>query len=109
MNVEIPDKKHSHLLKKMKCELEDNEFIKNIAHHHIDSFNYVMSDVLKNLHKYIKPLTIKSTEKTKDIFSKMIVTFESFDLEMPMKELQTNLKRSNELFPPRVQGERAEL
>jgi DNA-directed RNA polymerase beta subunit len=96
-NVHI--KKNDHLLKKIKCELEDNEFIKNIAQHHIDSFNYAMTEVLKKLPLYIRPLEIRSTEKTKDIFEYMIITYESFELELPVSELTKNLKKSNELYP----------
>jgi DNA-directed RNA polymerase beta subunit len=94
----IPQK-NSHLLKKIKCEMEDNEFIKNIAKHHIDSFDYAMTEVLKKLPTYIKPLEIKSNEKTKDIFNYMLVSFENFELGMPVNDLTTNLKRSNELYP----------
>ena len=57
--------KNAHLLKKIKCEMEDNEFIKNIAQHHIDSFDYAMTEVLKKLPTYIKPLEVKSNEKTR--------------------------------------------
>lgn len=103
MNVEIEGNskkgKNQDLLKKIKCQLEDNEFIKNIAHHHIDSFNYAMTEVLGKLPQYIRPLEIKSTEKTKDIFNSMFISYENFELEMPVIETSTNLKRSNELYP----------
>ena len=91
--------KNSHLLKKIKCEKEDNEFIKTIAQHHIDSFNYAMTDVLRKLPNYIRPLEIKSSDKTKDIFNYMLVSYESFELGMPVSDLTTNLKKSNELYP----------
>jgi len=73
-------KKNEKLIKKMKCEVEDNEQIKKIALHHIDSFDFAMTNVLKKLPKYIRPLEINSTEETKNIFSKMLISYEDFEL-----------------------------
>jgi hypothetical protein len=73
-------KKNEKLIKKMKCEVEDNEQIKKIALHHIDSFDFAMTNVLKKLPKYIRPLEITSTEETKNIFSKMLISYEDFEL-----------------------------
>lgn len=77
---ENPSKKHEKLIKKMKCEVEDNEQIRKIAFHHIDSFDFAMTNVLKKLPKYIRPLEITSTEETKNIFSKMLISFEDLEL-----------------------------
>lgn len=73
-------KKHEKLLKKMKCQVEDNDLIKTIAHHHVDSFDFAMTDVLKKLPKYIRPLEINSTKETENIFSKMLISFEDLEL-----------------------------
>lgn len=73
-------KKNEKLIKKMKCEVEDNEQIRKIAFHHIDSFDFSMTNVLKKLPKYIRPLEITSTEETKNIFSKMLISYEDFEL-----------------------------
>lgn len=73
-------KKNEKLIKKMKCEVEDNEQIRKIALHHIDSFDFAMTNVLKKLPKYIRPLEISSTEETKNIFSKMLISFEDLEL-----------------------------
>jgi DNA-directed RNA polymerase beta subunit len=89
--------KNTHYLKKIKCEVEENEFIKNIAQHHIDSFDYAMTDVLRKLPTYIKPLEVRSTEKTKDIFNYMLISFENFELGMPIND--SPVKRNNELYP----------
>lgn len=73
-------KKHEKLIKKMKCDVEDNEQIRKIALHHIDSFDFAMTNVLKKLPKYIRPLEITSTEETKNIFSKMLISYEDLEL-----------------------------
>jgi DNA-directed RNA polymerase beta subunit len=91
--------KNHRLIKKAKCQVEENEFIRSLARHHIDSFDYAMTEVLKKLPTYIKPLEIRSNEKTKDIFSYMLVSYESFELGTPVHDLTANLKKSNELYP----------
>ena len=73
-------KKHEKLIKKIKCEVEDNELIKTIAHHHIDSFDFAMTNVLKKLPKYIRPMEIKSSKETENIFSKMLISYEDLGL-----------------------------
>jgi len=73
-------KKNQKLIKKMKCEVEDNELNRKIAIHHIDSFDFAMTNVLKKLPKYIRPLEITSSEETKNIFSKMLISFEDLEL-----------------------------
>lgn len=78
-NHNVP-KKHDKLIKKMKCEVEDNELIKTIAHHHIDSFDFAMTNVLKKLPKYIRPLEINSSKETENIFSKMLISYEDLEL-----------------------------
>ena len=76
----IQGKKHEKLLNKMKCEVEDNQEIRKIAFHHIDSFDFAMTNVLKKLPKYIRSLEINSTEETKSIFTKMLISYEDFEL-----------------------------
>jgi hypothetical protein len=68
------------LLKRITCKLEEKEEIKRIAQHHIDSFNFAMKDVLKILHKYIRPIEIKSTEKTEKLFKTMTISYAGFEL-----------------------------
>jgi hypothetical protein len=67
-------------INKMTCKLEDKEEIQKLAIHHIDSFNYAMKVVLKKLPKYMKPLEIKSNEKTEKIFKSMTIIYLDFDL-----------------------------
>ena len=76
----IGPKKHEKLLKKMKCQVEENELINTIAHHHIDSFDFAMTNVLKKLPKYIRPLEINSSKETENIFNKMLISFEDLEL-----------------------------
>jgi hypothetical protein len=76
----IAPKKNEKLIKKMKCQVEDNELIRSIAHHHVDSFDFAMTNVLKKLPKYIRPLEINSSKETENIFSKMLISFEDLEL-----------------------------
>jgi hypothetical protein len=72
--------KNRRLINKLKCTPEDNALVSNLAKHHIDSFDYAMDTVLKKLHKYIRPIQIKSTEKTASIFKVMTINYLDFEL-----------------------------
>jgi hypothetical protein len=76
----IGPKKNEKLIKKMKCQVEDNELIRSIAFHHVDSFDFAMTNVLKLLPKYIRPLEINSSKETENIFTKMLISFEDLEL-----------------------------
>lgn len=78
--VQPQPKKHEKLIKKMKCEVEESQEIRKLAFHHIDSFDFAMTNVLKKLPKYIRPLEINSAEETKNIFNKMLISYEDFEL-----------------------------
>jgi hypothetical protein len=68
------------LIDRITCKVDENAEIKKIALHHIESFNYSMRDVLKRLHNYIRPLEIKSTDKTDKIFKTMTISYAGFEL-----------------------------
>jgi hypothetical protein len=68
------------LIDRITCKVDEKEEIKQIALHHIESFNYSMKDVLRRLHTYIRPLEIKSTDKTDKIFKTMTISYAGFEL-----------------------------
>ena len=57
-----------------------------LGQHHINSFNYSFNVILPILHKYIRPIEIQSTENTKNIFDKMTIFYEKFELHKPEVE-----------------------
>ena len=75
--------------------------MENIARQHIDSFNYAMTDVLKIIPKYIRPIQIKSSPETKSIFSKKLtITLDQLELGTPVKDNQDlSYKYDNNLYP----------
>ena len=73
--------------------------MENIAKHHIDSFNYAKTDVLKIIPKYIPPTQTKSSEETKSLFTiKLTIDLDQLELGNPIKENQ-DLKYDNNLYP----------
>ncbi len=92
-------KKNEKLLKKYLCRIEENDNAKNLCKHHIESFDYAMNVVLKKLPKYIRPLEIKSTEKTEKIFKTLVISYEDLELGLPVLDTQFSFKSNNVLYP----------
>lgn len=84
-----------------KPNMTQNQNMKDIAKHHIQSFNYSMKKVLPLIHKYIKPLELTSPEKLKTIFGSLTIAYESFELGKPQVETKTadNSKIKETLYP----------
>ena len=83
-----PDK-YEKLIKYITGSLDNPNKMENLAKQHIDSFNYAMTDVLKIIPKYIRPIQIKSSTETKSIFSKKLtITLDQLELGTPVKENQ---------------------
>ena len=81
--------KNEKLLKYITGSLDNPSKMENIARQHIDSFNYAMTDVLKIIPKYIRPIQIKSSPETKSIFSKKLtITLDQLELGTPVKDNQ---------------------
>ena len=95
-----PDK-FEKLIKYITGSLDNPNKMENIAKQHIDSFNYAMTDVLKIIPKYIRPIQIKSSVETKSIFSKKLtITLDQLELGTPVKENQElAYKYDNNLYP----------
>ena len=95
-----PDK-FEKLIKYITGSLDNPNKMENIAKQHIDSFNYAMTDVLKIIPKYIRPIQIKSSVETKSIFSKKLtITLDQLELGTPVKENQELVyKYDNNLYP----------
>jgi hypothetical protein len=81
--------KYEKLIKYITGSLDNPNKMENIAKQHIDSFNYAMTDVLKIIPKYIRPIQIKSSPETKSIFSKKLtITLDQLELGTPVKDNQ---------------------
>ena len=95
-----PDK-YEKLIKYITGTLDNPNKMENIAKQHIDSFNYAMTDVLKIIPKYIRPIQIKSSSETKTIFSKKLtITLDQLELGTPVKDNQDlSYKYDNNLYP----------
>lgn len=74
----MKDKKE--YLNKIKGKVVPNKELRNVAKHHIESFNYAMEVVLKKLPKYIRAMEYKTNEKQKKLFKSMIISYEEFEL-----------------------------
>ena len=71
---------NSELLDQITCKVKDHPEIKNLASQHIESFNYAMTEGLKKLPKYIRPIEIKSNEKTEHLFKTLMISYEEIEL-----------------------------
>ena len=93
--------KYEKLIKYITGSLDNPNKMENIAKQHIDSFNYAMTDVLKIIPKYIRPIQIKSSPETKSIFSKKLtITLDQLELGTPVKDNQDlSYKYDNNLYP----------
>ena len=93
--------KNKDLLYKMQCALDDPNKLQNVAIQHISSFNYAMTTILKLLPKYIRPVEIKPTDKTKSIFhKKILISIDQLELGTPVDETPNlSYRASNELYP----------
>ena len=60
-----------------------------LGKHHINSFDYAFNGILPILHKYIRPMELNAPENCKNIFEKLVVSFEGFELEKPVIETKT--------------------
>jgi len=67
-------------LDKINCKLDDHPEMKKLADHHLNSFNYAMSEVLSKIPKYLRPIEIKSNEESKDTFKTLMISFEDLEL-----------------------------
>ena len=95
----IISSKNEALIKYIIGSLDNPNKMENIARQHIDSFNYAMTDVLKIIPKYIRPIQIKSSEETKSLFTKKLtIDLDQLELGNPIKENQ-DLKYDNNLYP----------
>jgi hypothetical protein len=72
--------KNQALIDRITCKVDEKPEIKQIAKHHIESFNYALKDVLEKFPKYMRPMEIKSTEITKNIFQTMTISYKKFEL-----------------------------
>ena len=93
--------KYDKLIKYITGSLDNPNKMENMAKQHIDSFNYAMTDVLKKIPKYIRPIQIKSSQEIKSIFSKkMTITLDQLELSTPVKDNQDlSYKYDNNLYP----------
>ena len=93
--------KNEKLIKYITGSLDNPLKMENIARQHIDSFNYAMTDILKIIPKYIRPIQIKSSPETKSIFSKKLtITLDQLELSTPVKDNQEfSYKYDNILYP----------
>ena len=93
--------KNEKLLKYITGSLDNPNKMENIARQHIDSFNYAMTDVLKIIPKYIRPIQIKASPETKSIFTKKLtITLDQLELGIPVKDNQDlTYKYDNNLYP----------
>ena len=93
--------KNEKLIKYITGSLDNPNKMENIARQHIDSFNYAMTDVLKKIPKYIRPIQIKSSPETKSIFSKKLtITLDQLELGTPVKDNpDLTYKYDNNLYP----------
>jgi len=73
-------KVNKELYDQITCVVKDHPEIKNLAFQHIESFNYAMTDVLKILPKYMRSVEINSTEKTKDVFTTLTLSYDEIEL-----------------------------
>ena len=86
----------------------DNPFkMQNMAKQHIDSFNYAMTDILKILPKYIRPIQIKSSNDSKSIFSKKLqISLEQLELGTPILDVPNASYKFDKTLYPRECRER---
>ena len=81
--------------------------MKDMAKQHIDSFNYAMTDILKILPKYIRPIQIKSTNESKCLFSKKLqISLEALELGTPILDIPNASYKFNNILYPRECRER---
>lgn len=76
--------------------------LKNVAFHHIESFNFAMGEALQWAINYLQPLELIVPEdiRTKVGFNKMTVWFESLSIEKPSWEGNAFASAENlKLFP----------
>ena len=88
-NANSNSNNYEKLIKYITGSLDNPNKMENIAKQHIDSFNYAMTDVLKIVPKYIRPIQIKSSSEIKSIFSKKLtITLDQLELGTPIKDNQ---------------------
>ncbi|MCQ2817488.1 MAG: DNA-directed RNA polymerase I subunit RPA2 [archaeon] len=97
----LNSKKNEKLLRQMQCDLNDVDKIKNMASHHIDSFNYAMNNILKIIPKYLRPIEVKTADYVeKSPFDKIYISFDQFELSTPIIDTPNlSYKVSNVLYP----------
>ena len=100
-NANSNSNNYEKLIKYITGSLDNPNKMENIAKQHIDSFNYAMTDVLKIVPKYIRPIQIKSSSEIKSIFSKKLtITLDQLELGTPIKDNQDlSYKYDNNLYP----------
>ena len=100
-NSQKKTSKNDKLIKYITGSLDNPYKMENIARQHIDSFNYAMTDVLKIIPKYIRPIQIKSSPEIKSIFSKKLtITLDQLELGTPIKDNpDLTYKYDNNLYP----------
>lgn len=73
-------------------ENNDIDYEPLVGKHHTQSFEYAFKEVLPILHQYIRPIEISSPDHYKNVFEKLLISFEGIYIEKPLVETKSETK-----------------